>query len=157
MLWSLWILCLRNHFQSPNPWSTDRSQFAPMCRRPSRNGDGVKPKDFAKTWCSCFDSKGPDRSTYVLTMPLGQWIDWTWQNIRRHEDLENAIFTCSGWLFEHKVSFKYSASGEEANTVRLFSSVTVVSMGWLLTFRKADHEANPIPGCGNCAAAVISY
>jgi len=25
----------------------------------------------------------------------------------------------------------------------------------LLTFRKADHEANPIPGCGNCAAAVI--
>jgi hypothetical protein len=79
------------------------------------------------------------------------------QNIRRHEDLENAIFTCSGWLFEHKVSFKYSASGEEANTVRLFSSVTVVSMGWLLTFRKADHEANPIPGCGNCAAAVISY
>ena len=79
----------------------------------------------------------------------------TWQNNGRHEDLENAIFTCSGWLFEHKVSFKYSASGEEANTVRLFSSVTVVSMGGLLTFRKADHEANPIPGCGNCAAAVI--
>ena len=53
-----------------------------------------------------------------------------WQN-GRHEDLKRAPFShaVGGYsnMFEQNVRFKYSASGEEANKARLFSSVTVVS------------------------------